>query len=81
MKRNKSTELLLIQKAVKENLSFEKNVDDLLALIGKLDNASLGQQTAEEIDFYNKKHTPLRKLKKKKEFTESRPFQFLIYCN
>lgn len=81
MRRNKSTELLLIQKAVKENLSFEKNVDDLLALIEKLDKVAQGQQTTEEIDFYNKKHTPARKLKKKNVFTESRPFQFLIYCN
>jgi hypothetical protein len=82
MKKQKSRELLLTTKAAQKwQESFDHKVDEIMLIVGKIDTVEQINKATEVMDVYSKKQKPVKYLKRKSTFTESRPFEFLVYNN
>ena len=75
---------LLVTAKVAENWQghFEKNVDELMELVNKVDTDKNVQDAAELLDVYrNTKPKSAKSRKKKLTDSSDKPFEFLVFRN
>ena len=86
MKKSDTRELLLITKATTHwQGEFDKNVDELMELVNKIDNTRNVQQSIEVLDVYQHalpegSGNPNRS-KRRSVNAQHRPFEFLAFRN
>jgi hypothetical protein len=78
----KQRELLVTAKAAQTwNDHFNEKVEELMALVGKVDTEKQVQRAAELLDVYHKTKQKPVKGRKKKSDASDRPFEFLVFRN
>lgn len=85
MKKNDTRELLLITKAAAHwEGDFDKRVDELMDLVNKVDTIDSVVQCVEVLDVYHNtmpEPTRSRSRKRRPNFTQHKPFEFLAFRN
>ncbi len=82
MKQKKSTELLLTSRMVQRwDNSLDKNIDEILDFISKLEKATQSHKTTIDINLYKKRTAPTKHNSQKSAEAANRPFQFQVFCN
>ena len=76
-------ELLVTTKVAEQwKDDFEQRVDELMTIVGKVDNDKKVSDAGELLDVYHKTKLKLKKPgKKAKQQEEERPFEFLVFRN
>lgn len=77
-----SRELLVTTKAAQnwQEQDFEQRVEELMAVVNKVDTDEQVEQASELMDVYRTKSKP-KKSKRKKADSTDRPFEFLVFRN
>lgn len=86
MKKHATRELLLITKATTQwHSDFDKNVDELMELMSKVDTEKHVTQSAEVLDVYHhalpENPGPSARNKRRTTTAQQRPFEFLTFRN
>ena len=76
-------ELLVTAKVAQHwNGHFNEKVEELMALVNKVDTDKKVLETGELLDVYHKtKQKPAKSRKKKNADCNDKPFEFLVFCN
>ena len=76
-------ELLVITKVAQNwQDDFEQRVDELMAIVSKVDNEKKVLDACETLDVYHHKSPRARKTEARKKATKKdRPFEFLVFRN
>jgi uncharacterized protein CbrC (UPF0167 family) len=76
---------LLVTTKVAQNWQqedFEQKVDELLAIVGKVDNDKKVADAGEVLDVYHKTKQKLKKATKKtRQKEDDKPFEFIVFRN
>jgi hypothetical protein len=79
--KQKTRELLVTTKVAQNwQDDFDRNIEELMDIVGKVDNENTLQRSTEMLDVYHTSKKPGR-LKKKKVLQKDRPFEFLVFSN
>lgn len=81
MKRT-SRELLVTTKVAQHwQNDFEQKVEELIAVVSKIDTEDQVQHASETMDVYHATPVKAKKGRKKKSLPAERPFEFLVFRN
>lgn len=79
--KQRTRELLLTTKAAKRwQDDFDRNVDELMLIVGMVDSEQNVYRVSETMDIYGHKQ-PSSKPRKRRLPTREKPFEFLVFRN
>lgn len=80
--KQKTRELLVTTKVAQNwQEDFDQKIEELMVIVGKVDNEGNLQQSTEMLDVYHTSSGKPKARKKKKVLQKDRPFEFLVFCN